>query len=226
MKWLCRENRIFLSGILYAFVIVVMEIGIISAHKQVSTIPKTTIANAVVVDIEEETTRYESEVSQLDDGIGKTKVKVTVNEEKITAEIEEETEEVLASSNIKCGWSEKIELTSSEFQLLCATVYAETGHQSIDTQILAALCILNRVELETFPNTVYEVIYQSGAFEVTKLNLWNIRWDEQTEMAVTYALEENRHPRNLTCFYLYQYHSFGTPYVNIGNCYFTLYGGN
>lgn len=75
-----------------------------------------------------------------------------------------------------------------------------------------------------FPNSVPEVIFQPGAFEVAeKCNLYSVIWDEATELAVTYALEVNEHPKNLTCFNLGEYHSFGTHYTYIGEAYFTCY---
>lgn len=167
-------------------------------------------SNAVVVELPEifETTSMEAE---------------TTTEYIEASIVEEQAVEVVANPLIKCGWAD-IELSMADFNLLCATVYCETGHQSIDTQILAALCILNRVNMPEFPNSIYEVVYQPGAFEVAeKCNLWATRWDEATEMAVTYALEENNHPKNLTCFNLGYYHSFGSPYCNIGQAYFTCY---
>lgn len=73
--------------------------------------------NAVVVEIPE-TTSSEAETTLC-----------------IQAAVEDATEVL-----IKCAWAD-IELSMDDYNLLCATVYCETGHQDIKTQILAALCI-------------------------------------------------------------------------------------
>ena len=57
-----------------------------------------------------------------------------------------------------------IEIEYSDAQWLLKTAQAEAGNQGITGQWLVMCVILNRVDSEDFPDTVYEVISQPGQF--------------------------------------------------------------
>jgi hypothetical protein len=69
---------------------------------------------------------------------------------------------VFQTDRYKCYWAD-FSLTESEYDLICTTVYCESGNQDFDTQVMVALTILNRLESDLFPDTVKEVIYSKGA---------------------------------------------------------------
>lgn len=56
-------------------------------------------------------------------------------------------------------------VTDAEKKLLAGIVHAEAGNQDMIGKRLIADVVLNRVESSKFPNTVTEVIYQTGQFE-------------------------------------------------------------
>ena len=54
--------------------------------------------------------------------------------------------------------------SSDDAYLLACLVYCEAGNQSYEGQLAVANVVLNRVKSPLFPNTISEVIYQSGQF--------------------------------------------------------------
>lgn len=126
---------------------------------------------------------------------------------------------------IPCIWTEDISITLDEFRLICTTVYCEAGNQSIETQIMVALTILNRLNSEDFPNTVREVIYQDEQYAVTEWeNFEDYGWTSSVEQAVTYALEVNTYPEDMFFFRTDHYHRFGQPYMQSDELYFSTKG--
>ena len=53
---------------------------------------------------------------------------------------------------------------SSEFEALCKIVEAEAGGEDMKGKILVANVVMNRVSNPRYPNTVTEVVFQSGQF--------------------------------------------------------------
>ena len=119
-----------------------------------------------------------------------------------------------------CAWAD-IVLNKSELDLLRTTVYCEAGNQSLETQYMAALTILNRLA-DGYASDLRGVIYQKGAFAVTKWSNFEQRgWTEQVEQAVEMALQTNEHPRNMYYFRDSYYHSFANNYKCSGSMYFS-----
>lgn len=71
-----------------------------------------------------------------------------------------------AEALAKQAQAENAQLSSaaSESYLLACIVYCESGNQSYEGQLAVANVVLNRVKSPLFPNTVSEVVYQSGQF--------------------------------------------------------------
>lgn len=127
------------------------------------------------------------------------------------------------SSDLKipCAWSD-ITISPADFRLICTTVYCEAGTQSIETQIMTALTILNRLDSDGFPDTVREVIYQSEQYSVTQwTGFEKYGWTDSVEQAVTYALEVNEYPEDMFFFRTEHYHEFGHPYTVSDDLYFS-----
>lgn len=84
------------------------------------------------------------------------------------------------------------EIELGEMEMLAQLVEAEAGNQPFEGKCLVVDTILNRVESEDFPNTIEEVIFQPGAFTVTKNGAfekaaWNMQ--ENDFAAVSYEME-------------------------------------
>ena len=52
----------------------------------------------------------------------------------------------------------------SEQELLAALIYCEAGNQPYEGQVAVGAVVMNRVRSGSYPNTITEVIYQSGQF--------------------------------------------------------------
>lgn len=128
---------------------------------------------------------------------------------------------VLQTDRYKCYWAD-FSLTESEYDLICTTVYCESGNQDFDTQVMVALTIFNRLESDLFPNTVREVIYSKGAYSVTNWsNFENRGWTDSVQEAVGYALEHNEHPKDMYYFRTKHYHKFGKAYMKSDDLWFS-----
>lgn len=62
-------------------------------------------------------------------------------------------------------YAEVIEVSYEDAQCLMKIAQAEAGNQSVDGMALVMQTVLNRVEDEDYPDTVYEVISQKGQFQ-------------------------------------------------------------
>ena len=56
------------------------------------------------------------------------------------------------------------EVTDEEFELLCKIVMWESGSEPFECKQYVCQTVLNRVDSELFPNTIYEVLYQKNQF--------------------------------------------------------------
>lgn len=65
----------------------------------------------------------------------------------------------------KADENEKAQDPPDEAVLLAHLVTAEVGDLSRESQIAVASVVLNRVESDLFPDTIYDVIYQEGQYE-------------------------------------------------------------
>lgn len=136
--------------------------------------------------------------------------------------IEDEPDVIVEDDKIVCDWL-GYELTEDEFNLLCTTVFCESGGESYNTQVMVCLTILNRIASDKFPDDIRGVIYAKNAYSVTRWKDFENRgWTDQVEDAVTYALSKNEHPRNMYYFRTRYYHGFARDYMNINDMYFSV----
>ena len=54
--------------------------------------------------------------------------------------------------------------SSDDLSLLAAIIYCEAGNQSREGKVAVGAVVLNRVASSSFPNSIHDVIYQSGQF--------------------------------------------------------------
>ncbi len=57
-----------------------------------------------------------------------------------------------------------IDVSADDLNLLAAIIYCEAGNQSREGKVAVGAVVMNRVASSLFPNTIYDVIYQSGQF--------------------------------------------------------------
>ena len=71
-------------------------------------------------------------------------------------EAQEQAEQAQASSAVNAS--------ASEQELLAALIFCEAGNQPYDGQVAVGAVVMNRVRSGSFPDTITDVIYQSGQF--------------------------------------------------------------
>ena len=54
--------------------------------------------------------------------------------------------------------------SAGDLDLMAAIIYCEAGNQSYEGMVAVGAVVMNRVNSSSFPNTISEVIYQSGQF--------------------------------------------------------------
>lgn len=124
-----------------------------------------------------------------------------------------------------CAWAD-IVLNKSEMDLLRTTVYCEAGNQDLETQVMVALTVLNRLN-SGYAEDIRGVIYQDGAYAVTKWSDFESRgWTEQVAKAVEIALSENNHPSDMYYFRTDYYHKFADRYMKSDDLYFSTQKGD
>lgn len=124
-----------------------------------------------------------------------------------------------------CAWA-NIVLDKSEMDLLRTTVYCEAGNQDLETQVMVALTVLNRLN-SGYAEDIRGVIYQDGAYAVTKWsNFENRGWTEQVAKAVNIAMSKNEHPSDMYYFRTDYFHGFADDYMKSGDLYFSTQKGD
>ncbi|MDF2485753.1 MAG: hypothetical protein K0R46_1921 [Herbinix sp.] len=87
----------------------------------------------------------------------------------------EEEEELLklqaderAKKETEVKYQEGVSYSQDELRLLACLVHSEAGTQSYEGKLAVANVVLNRVNSSKYPDTIKDVIYQSGQFSVAK----------------------------------------------------------
>lgn len=89
-----------------------------------------------------------------------------VEEEKAAQEAErlakeKAAEEARAAEEAQAA---SVSASASEQQLLAALIFCEAGNQPYEGQVAVGAVVMNRVRSGSYPNSIAEVIYQSGQF--------------------------------------------------------------
>lgn len=80
-----------------------------------------------------------------------------------------------------------VELSEDERILIQQVAIAEANNQGVGGMAFVMQTILNRIENPDFPNTLYDVIYQKGQFDVADKNLEDIKTTNNSQTALEYA---------------------------------------
>ena len=121
--------------------------------------------------------------------------------------------------NIVFVGNEETKVTQEEYRLLLRVCMSECGGECgepLDGKIAVVETILNRSEI--YGKSIDEVVYEPYQYSTSD----NGEPDETVEQAVDIALRENIYPDDMIYFRTGNYHSFGEPYQQIGNHYFSL----
>lgn len=116
----------------------------------------------------------------------------------------------------------KTTLTREEVKLMEKVVSAESRGESPEAQYTVACVILNRLESPIFPDSLEEVVRQSGQFTCVGNGVINhVPVTESVEQAVAKALDNNTVDENVLWFRSTHYHSFHNRAFQIGKLYFS-----
>lgn len=133
----------------------------------------------------------------------------TVQETEVTVTIEEECEEET--------------LSNEDVELIALVTMAEAEGECEEGKRLVIDTILNRVDSEYFPDTVYDVVYQKSQFS----SMWNGRVDKCYVQDDIYELvrEELKKRSNYEVMFFTagNYGKYGTPMFQVENHYFSSY---
>ena len=112
-------------------------------------------------------------------------------------------------------------ITMDDAVLIAKLVLAEAEGESEMGKRLVIDTVLNRLESEDFPNTVYDVVYQPYHYDPA----WDGRIDLFSELddAFKLVVDEIQHRTNTDVLYFRtdKFHEFGTPMEQVGNHYFS-----
>ena len=72
--------------------------------------------------------------------------------------------EVFAAAEEAANVGERAEYSDSTLKLLASIIFCEAGNQPYDGQVAVGAVVMNRVRSGSFPDTITDVIYQSGQF--------------------------------------------------------------
>lgn len=129
---------------------------------------------------------------------------------------------------IKATYQEPYEragMTEEEFIFISSVVEAESDRsESLEGRILIAETILNRVESDLFPDTISEVLNQSGQFSTVVNGRSIVERTELSDEAVIIAareVEEGTAPEVL--FFNCIGYNYGEPYGYVDGNYFMTY---
>lgn len=128
--------------------------------------------------------------------------------------------ELASGIEIQIEETEEI-ITEHEYNLLLRVCMSECGGkhgEPLEGKVAVVETILNRCEI--YDKTIEEVVYDPNQYSVAD----NGEPDETVRKAVDIALISNTYPDDMIYFRSGYYHSFGTPYRQIGNHYFSLKG--
>lgn len=85
-------------------------------------------------------------------------------EEKAAQEAAAQAEKEAQAQAEQAQVSSAVNASASEQELLAALIFCEAGNQPYDGQVAVGAVVMNRVRSGSFPETITDVIYQSGQF--------------------------------------------------------------
>lgn len=117
----------------------------------------------------------------------------------------------------------KEEMFYDDLTLLACVVFAEAGNQDLKGKELVADVVLNRVDDDAFPDTIREVIFQSGQFSTVTDGALDRAYWETTDDCYTAVRNElsGRNDYEALFFCSLGYNYYGEPMYKYGDHYFS-----
>jgi hypothetical protein len=146
--------------------------------------------------------------------------------EKFCADYDMPVDEMDHPNSILTSEGDRVFISDEEISLIERIVMSEARGESCEAQEAVATVILNRWQEGSFGETISDVCYASGQFAAP--------WDGEISMSVNLAVKNaivyyNTYCQDLPTQILYfrsdHYHTFGTPYISMGNLYFSARDG-
>ncbi len=146
-------------------------------------------------------------------------IKTEVVEEVSFSPKEEVVVQEPAPQDIACEID--MDISNDDIELIALVTMAEAEGECEEGKRLVIDTILNRVDSDSFPDTVYEVVYQPNQFS----SMWNGRVDRCyiDDYICQLVTEElcNRKNYDVIFFTADRYGKYGAPMFQIGNHYFS-----
>ena len=89
-----------------------------------------------------------------------------ISVEAVTVDAEAEAAAEAAARAVQAS-AQEVSVSTSDLDLMAAIIECEAGGESYEGKVGVGAVIMNRIRSGEFPNTLSEVIYQSGQFEPT-----------------------------------------------------------
>lgn len=135
----------------------------------------------------------------------------------------EKTEPVITVSQEESITEVIPEMSRGDVELIALVTMAEAEGECEEGKRLVIDTVLNRVDSDYFPDTVYEVIYQPNQFS----SMWNGRVDRcevrEDICELVYEELESRTNYDVVFFTAGEYSAYGVPMFQVGNHYFSKY---
>lgn len=127
------------------------------------------------------------------DGVvgAKTKLKLweaTKNWKPTAEDLPPTTTETATGGAATIGQSNRLGLSDNDLKIMANAVYGEARGEPYEGQVAVAAVILNRLESQSFPNTINGVIFQPGAFTAVADGQIYLTPNEKAKQAVLDAI--------------------------------------
>lgn len=165
--------------------------------------------------------KVNTEVTNTVDSINNSAENLLAEKERKEAEAEAErikAEEEAKIAQEKAARSKALEDYQDDVFLLAAIIHCEARGESYEGQVAVGAVVLNRVNSSKFPNTIKEVIYQSGQFSpVANGSLERVLLDGKVNSSCLSAAQDALNGENPIGDCLYFRTINGTPGLELGN---------
>ena len=110
-----------------------------------------------------------------------------------------------------------LEYSEEEIALMERLTMSEAGVEPYECKVATLVTVLKRAKM--YDKSIAEVIYEPWQYSLAN----NGKPTAEVKEAVIEAVEkEEEYPDNMIYFRADYYHPFGTPYMSVGNHYFSL----
>lgn len=98
--------------------------------------------------------------------------------------------EVAISRGLRSLRRDVVKLEEYDKKLMLKLIFCEANTESVECQMAVAQVVLNRLSDESFPNSIYNIIYARNQFTPAGTDWFeNAKWTEENETALNRVLE-------------------------------------